>query len=115
MRGTRGTLQRHVALMGTLPLSLPTISQEGPQQLKAAPREAVHGEGPEPAADAGARRWLCERVSGHSGAGQAGREHAGGRAAPSLQAEAWQQDSAARLRGALNPAHGTVSRQPAVS
>lgn len=66
----------------------------------------------------GDRRWLCQWVIGHSGAGQccwSGKEHPGGRAAPSLQADAWQQDSAAQLRGALNPAHGTVSRQPAVS
>lgn len=55
MRGSQGTLQRHVALMETLPLSLPTIKQEGPQQLMAASWGAVHGESPEPPRDAGAQ------------------------------------------------------------
>lgn len=52
-RGSQGTLQRHVALMGMLPLSLPTISQEGPWQLTAAPWGAAHGESPEPPTDSG--------------------------------------------------------------
>lgn len=116
-RGSQGTLQRQVALMGILPLSLPAISQEPGsswQTLGELHREKVLNLQQTP----GDRRWLCQRVTGHSGAGQCcwyGREHPGGRAAPSLQADAWQQDSAARLRGALNPARGTVSRQPAVS
>lgn len=116
-RGSQGTLQRHVALMGTLPLSLPTISQE-PGSSWQPLGELRIGKILNLQQTLGDRRWLCQRVTGPSGAGQCcwcGREHPGGRAAPSLQADAWQKDSAARLRGALNPARGTVSRQPAVS
>lgn len=53
MRGARGTLWRHMALMGTVPLSLLAISQEGPWQLTAAPRGPAHAESPEPPTDAG--------------------------------------------------------------
>lgn len=107
-----------MALMETLLLSLPAISQEGPWQLMAAPWGDVHGESAEPPTDAGGQAMALP--AGHWAQQgwavlRSGREHPGGQAAPSLQADAWQQDSAARLRGALNPARGTVSRQPAVS
>lgn len=69
-RGSQGALWRHMALMGTLLLSLPAISQEGPWQLMAAPWGDVHGESAEPSTDAGDRRWLCQQVTGHSRAGQ---------------------------------------------
>lgn len=118
MRGSQGTLQRHVALMEMLFVSLPTISQEGPWQLMAAPWGAVHGESPEPPTGSGGQAMSLP-VGHRAQQGWAvlwsGREHPGGRAAPSLQADAWQQDSTARLREALNPARSTVSRQPAVS
>lgn len=46
MRGPGGTLGRHVALMETLPLPLPAISQEGPRQLQAVPWGAACGGSP---------------------------------------------------------------------
>lgn len=104
--------------MGTLPLSLPTISWEGPWQLMAAPWGAVHGENPEPPADTG-EQAMALPVGPWAQRGWAallvwqGASRRPG--SPIPEADAWQQDSAARLRGALNPARGTVSRQPAVS
>lgn len=81
MRGSQGTLQRHMTLMGMLLLSLPAISQEGPWQLMAAPWGAVHGESLEPPTDAG--RQAMSLPAGHwAQQGWAvlwsGREHPGG-------------------------------------
>lgn len=41
-----GTLRKHMALTGTLPLLLLAVSQEGPQQLRAVPWGAAHGGSP---------------------------------------------------------------------
>lgn len=102
-----------------LNLSLPAISQEGPQQLRAAPGDLRVRGAPCPSsrrlgtADGFASGSLAAvglgSTTGPAGSGRVAL------AALSLRAGAWQQDSAARLHGALNPARGTVSRQPAVS
>lgn len=96
-----------MALAGMLPLPPPAISQEGPCQLRAVPRGAACVGRPlyrQPGA--GGQRWLWHRVS------RSGREQQG---SPVPAGRRWQRGSAARPRGALNPACGTVSRQPAVS
>lgn len=82
-RGLGGTLRRHVAVMGTLgtsPLRLPAISQEGPQPLRAVPPGAAHGrEPPAPPTDPGGRVMALPPGSpGAAGlvarSGQAGRQ-----------------------------------------
>lgn len=71
MSGSQGTLQRHMALIGTLSLSLPTISKEGPRQLMAVSWGTVHGESPELPTDAGAGGGFASGSLGRAGLGSA--------------------------------------------